>query len=120
MTDRILVSDLLLRGLIGVNPSERTSLQDILINIELEADLRPAGASDDIDDAVNYRTIAKRVVELVNGSAYYLVEKLAAEVAALCLQDPRVLVARVRIEKPGALRFARSVGVEIERRQGEL
>jgi len=82
--------------------------------------LRTAGLSDDIDDAVNYRTIAKRIVDLVDGSTYYLVEKLAAEVAASCLQDPRVLVARVRVEKPGALRFARSVGVEIERRQGEL
>ncbi|MGI6375765.1 MAG: dihydroneopterin aldolase [Anaerolineae bacterium] len=117
MADRIIIRDLLLRAIIGINPGERTNLQDVLINVELEADLRPAGASDDIDDALNYRTIAKRIAKLVDGSRYYLVEKLAAEIAALCLEDPRVDVARVRVEKPGALRFARSVGVEIERRR---
>lgn len=118
MTDRIYIRDLLLRAIIGINPSERTNLQDVLINIELEADLRPAGQSDDIADAVNYRTIAKNVAALVEGSHFFLVEKLAEEVAAVCLQDQRVLVARVRVEKPGALRFARLVGVEIERRRG--
>ena len=69
----------------------------------------------DIQDAVNYRTITKRVIQLVEGSSFYLVEKMAAEIAAVCLTDPRVERARVRVEKPGALRFARSVGIEIER-----
>lgn len=119
MSDRVFIRDLLLRAIIGINPSERVNLQDVVINIELEADLRPAGASDEIADAINYRTIAKQVVALVDGSSYYLLERLAEEVASICLQDPRVQVARVRVEKPGALRFARSVGVEVERRQGE-
>ncbi|NLX35515.1 MAG: dihydroneopterin aldolase [Chloroflexi bacterium] len=119
MKDRILIRDLLLRAIIGVNPSERIGVQDVLINIELEVDLRSPGASDDIHDAVNYRTIAKHVVDLVEGSRFSLVEKLATEIASLCLQDRRVELARVRVEKPSALRFARSVGVEIERRRGE-
>lgn len=115
MTDRIQIKDLLLRTIVGINEDERTKRQDVLINITLYADTRQAAASDEIEDAVNYRTITKRVVELVEGSRFYLVEKMAAEIAAICLDDPRVERARVRVEKPGALRFARSVGVEIER-----
>ena len=120
MSDQIHITDLSLRTIIGINEEERRSRQDVLINITLTADTRAAGASDDIADAVNYRTIAKRVIAMVEGSRFYLVEKMAAEIAAICLDDPRVERARVRVEKPGALRFARSVGVEIERaRVGE-
>ena len=115
MTDQILIKDLLLRTIIGINPEERRNRQDVLINIVLYADTRAAGVSDDIADAINYRTITKQVIELVENSQFYLVEKLAAEIAAICLQDERVDKARVRLEKPGALRFARSVGIEIER-----
>ena len=115
MLDEIQIKDLLLRTIIGINDEERRSRQDVLINVILWADLRPAGASDNIADAVNYRTITKRIIRLVEGSQYYLVEKLAAEIATICLDDPRIERARVSVEKPGALRFARSVGVVIER-----
>jgi dihydroneopterin aldolase/D-erythro-7,8-dihydroneopterin triphosphate epimerase len=91
----------------------------VLINITLYADTRPAGESDDIADAVNYRTITKRVIQLVENSQFYLVEKMASEIADICLQDSRVERAQVTVEKPGALRFARSVGVIIERRRGD-
>ncbi len=115
MLDQILIKDLLLRTIIGINDEERRNKQDVLINIILWADTRTAGESDAIDDAVNYRTITKRVIALVEESQFFLVEKMAAEIADICLGDPRVERARVRVEKPGALRFARSVGVEIER-----
>ena len=115
MSDRILIKDLLLRAIIGINDEERRNRQDVLINITLHADTRAAGASDNIDDAVNYRTITKQVIRLVEGSEFYLVEMMAAEIAAICLSDQRVTRACVRVEKPGALRFARSVGIEIER-----
>jgi dihydroneopterin aldolase/D-erythro-7,8-dihydroneopterin triphosphate epimerase len=115
VTDRIDIKDLHLRTIIGINDQERRNRQDVLINITLDTDMRAAGSSDDIDDAVNYRTITKQVIELVEQSSFFLVEKMAAEIAAICLADPRVERARVRVEKPGALRFARSVGVEIER-----
>lgn len=115
MLDQIQIHDLLLRTIIGINDEERRNKQDVLINITLWADTRAAGQSDAIDDAVNYRTIAKRVITLVEESQFFLVEKMAAEIATICLGDPRVERARVRVEKPGALRFARSVGVEIER-----
>jgi 2-amino-4-hydroxy-6-hydroxymethyldihydropteridine diphosphokinase len=117
--DEIQVKDLLLRTIIGINPEEREKRQDVLLNLTLHADTRPAGASDNVADAVNYRTITKQVIHLVENSQFYLVEKMAAEIAALCLADPQVARVTVRVEKPGALRFARSVGVEIERGQAE-
>jgi FolB domain-containing protein len=120
MTDQIQIKDLLLRTIIGINEEERRNRQDVLINIVLYADTRPAGVSDDIEDAVNYRTITKRVIELVEGSQFYLVEKMVAEIADICLDDPRVQRATVRVEKPGALRFARSVGVQIDRARADL
>ena len=115
MVDQIQIKDLLLRTIIGINEEERRNRQDVLINIVLHADTRAAGVSDHINDAVNYRTITKRVIKLVEESQFFLVEKMAAEIAAICLDDPRVESATVRVEKPGALRFARSVGVEIHR-----
>lgn len=115
MTDQIQIKDLLLRTIIGINEEERRNRQDVLINLMLQVDTRPAGESDDIDQAVNYRTLTKRIIQVVETSQFYLVEKLAAEIAAICLDDPRVERVRITVEKPGALRFARSVGVTIER-----
>jgi 2-amino-4-hydroxy-6-hydroxymethyldihydropteridine diphosphokinase len=117
MMDQIQIKDLLLRTIIGINDEERRNKQDVLINITLYADMRAAGVSDEIADAVNYRTITKQIIRLVEGSQFFLVEKMAAEIAAICLEDARVERATVRVEKPGALRFARSVGVEIERQR---
>ena len=113
--DRIIIKDLLLRGIIGINDWEREKRQDILINITLYGDLQPAGESDDIADTINYRTVAKNVIKHVEENEPYTVEALAEAIARICLNEARVKRARVRVEKPGALRFARSVGVEIER-----
>lgn len=115
MTDRIEIKDLLLRAIIGVNADERHARQDVLINLTLFTDTRTAGRSDDLSETVDYRALTKRVIALVEASRYLLVEKLAAEVADLCLEASRVERVRVTVEKPGALRFARSVGVTIER-----
>lgn len=120
MSDLIQIQDLLLRTVIGINKEERRNRQDVLINIGLHADTRAAGASDDIGDAVNYRTITKRIIERVEKSRFYLVEKMAAEIATICLEDPRVEAVDVRVEKPGALRFSRSVGVEIHRSRSDM
>ncbi len=118
--DRIHITDLALRTIIGLNPEERRKPQDVLITITLEADLGPAGTSDAVDDTVNYRTLTKRVIRLVEASRFYLVEKLAQEIAWLALEDERVQRVQVRVEKPGALRFARSVGVELGRSRADL
>lgn len=115
--DQVHIKDLLVRTIIGINPEERVNRQDVVINITLYTDLAAAGESDDIADTVNYRTLAKKVINLVENSEFYLVEKMVAEIARLCLADPRVERAVVTAEKPGAVRFARSVGVTVDRRR---
>ena len=113
--DQIRITDLLLRCIVGINPEERENKQDVVINLVLFADLSAAGRSDNIDDTVNYRTIKNQVVALVESSSYFLVEKLAEEIARECLEHRQVVAVEVSLEKPGALRFARSVGVTIRR-----
>jgi len=120
MADKVLIRDLLVRGIIGINDDERVNPQDILINLTLDVDVRAAGRTDDIADAVNYRTIAKQVIAHTEASAPMLVERLATDIARLCLQHAGVARVKVRVEKPGALRFARSVGVEITRTREDL
>ncbi len=114
--DKIIVRDLLLRGIIGINPEERVKQQDILINVVMFADIRKAAVSDDIDDAVDYKTVTKRIIQHVEESSDFLVEKLVTDIARLIFEvDGKVQKVQVRVEKPGALRFAGSVGIEIER-----
>jgi FolB domain-containing protein len=113
--DRIFIRDLALRCIIGVQDFERKEKQDVLINLELEADLSTPGASDDIGDTVDYKTLKKRIIALVEDSRFKLVEALAEAIARTALEDPKVERVKVLVEKPGALRFARSVGVEVER-----
>ena len=120
MPDSIEIHDLLLRTIVGINPDERVNRQDVIINVRLETDTRTAARSDNIDDAVNYRDITKNVIDLVEGSKFHLVERMAEEIAQLCLRDDRVTRAVVQIEKPAALRFARSVGVTIERARDDV
>lgn len=115
MPDFIEIHDLLLRTIIGVNADERVNRQDVVVNVKLETDLSPAGRSDDLDDAVNYRTITKEIIDRVEGSSFHMVERLAEEIARVCLEDARVSRVTVSVQKPGALRFARSVGVTITR-----
>lgn len=118
--DKIIIKDLLLRGIIGINPEERDKKQDILINIVLYADIRQAAATDDIQYAANYKSITKRVIQHVEGSADFLVEKLVTDIARLILTEFPVQRVRVRVEKPAALRFAQSVGIEIERSRDDI
>jgi dihydroneopterin aldolase len=119
--DRIIVKNLLLRSIIGLNPDERTSKQDILINLVLHTDIRQAGAADDINISVNYKQVTKRVIAHVEESSDLLVEKLVTDLARLILSEfPRVARVQVRVEKPGALRFAESVGIEIERERADF
>ncbi|MEW6651111.1 MAG: 2-amino-4-hydroxy-6-hydroxymethyldihydropteridine diphosphokinase [Chloroflexota bacterium] len=113
--DQTFIKDLLVRGVIGITERERAQRQDILINIVLYGDISQAGASDDIRDCINYRTVAKKTIAYVEKIARYTVEALVSDLARLCLEEPGVQKVRVRVEKPGAVRFAQSVGVEIER-----
>ncbi len=115
--DRIIISDLLVRSVIGVREDERRNKQDVLINLSLAVDLRKAGRSDMLEDSVDYRSLNKKILTMAENSQFHLVEALAQAVADICLEHPAVSEARVRVEKPGALRFARSVGVEITRQR---
>ena len=118
--DQVFIRDLAARGIIGVNDWEREKPQEILINIVLFTDLHKAGNSDNIQDSVNYRTVAKKVLAHSETAQRQTVEALAADIARLCLEEPGVQKVRVRVEKPGAVRFSRSVGVEIERAKDEI
>jgi D-erythro-7,8-dihydroneopterin triphosphate epimerase len=113
--DRIYIKDMLVRCVIGVSDAERREKQDVVINVTLHADLGRAGKTDDIADSVDYRAVKKRILRLVEASRFNLVEALAEAIAGTCLEDECVLQADVLVEKPGALRFARSVGVEVSR-----
>ena len=113
--DQIFIKDLLVRGIIGINDWERKKPQDILINIIISADLSEAGETDDISFSINYRTIAKKAQSRAETAQRLTVEALAADIANICLEEPGVLKVRVKVEKPNAVRFARSVGVEVER-----
>ncbi len=113
--DQVIIKDLSVRGIIGINDWEREKPQEILVNIVLFTDLTAAGASDSIKDTVNYRTVSKKVMAHAEAAERLTVEALAADIAKLCLEEPGVQKVRVRVEKPGAVRFAKSVGVEIER-----
>lgn len=113
--DKIFIRDLLVRCIVGIYPEERREKQDVIVNIILHADLTKAGQSDDIEDTVNYKTIKKEVLAMVQTSEFLLIEKLATEITRIALQDSLVQRVDVSIDKPGALRFARSVAVEISR-----
>jgi FolB domain-containing protein len=117
--DKIVIRNLKLRGIIGINEDERINEQDILINLVMFADTRPAAASDNIKDAVNYRTITKHIIRHVEASADFLVEKLVSDIARIILTEYDVERVIARVEKPGALRYAESVGVEIDRTRAD-
>ncbi len=115
--DRIRIYDLLVRCILGINEHERREKQDVVINLTLHADLREAGKNDRIEDTVDYRALKKRVLSLAEDSRYLLVEALAEAIAELCLAQHGVQQVDVCVEKPHALRFARSVAVEISRKR---
>ncbi len=104
-----------MRCIIGINDEERREKQDVLINITLHADLREAGRTDDFTATIDYKAVKSRVVDIVEQSSYFLVEALAEAVAQACLSFQGVQQTDVSVEKPGALRYARSAGVEITR-----
>jgi len=113
--DQIFIDHLLARGIIGISENERSQPHDILINIVIFTDISKVAVSDDIEDTVNYRSMAKMVLAYANEVGRHTVEALAADIAQLLLKETGVRGVRVRVEKPGAVRFSRSVGVEIER-----
>ena len=117
--DKVIIKNLLARGIIGVNDWERKRPQDILINITLFTDTLRAAKTDDINDCVNYSTVSKKVQAHAETAERLTVEALANDLAEICLKEKNVQKVVIRVEKPGAVRFAESVGVEIERSRDE-
>jgi len=114
--DKIFIKDLLVRGIIGISEKERSQPQDILINVVFYSKIEKGAQSDNIDDCVNYRTASKAIIAHVEKTSRFTVEALATDIANLCLQYPYVKKVKVKVEKPGAVRFSNSVGVEIVRK----
>jgi FolB domain-containing protein len=113
--DKIIIKNLVARGVIGIHAWEREQPQEILINLVLYLDLLQVGENDDITSSVSYSTIAKKVLAHAELAQRFTVEGLANDLARLCLAETGVKKVLVRVEKPGAVKFAESVGVEIER-----
>ncbi|MCB0007713.1 MAG: dihydroneopterin aldolase [Anaerolineales bacterium] len=119
--DKILIRDLQVEGIIGIHPEERVQKQPLLINLVLYGDTRPAGQSDNIDLAMNYQALSEAVIAHVATGAPLLVERLAEEIADLLFRlAPLAQKVRVRVEKPAALAYTRTVGVEIVRRRQDV
>lgn len=117
--DKVLIKNLLARGIIGVRDWERKRPQDILINISLYTDTRQAAETDNINDCADYSQVTKKVLAHAESAGRFTVEALANDLANLCLGENNVQKVIVRVDKPTAVRFAESVGVEIERNRGE-
>ena len=113
--DKFHIRDLSIRCIIGVNHDERTVKQDVVINVILFTDTRKAGQTDALEDSVDYKKVKKNILSLVESSEFLLIEKLADEIAKVCLDDSKVQKVNVTVDKPGALRYTRSVAVEIVR-----
>jgi FolB domain-containing protein len=117
--DKTFIKDLLVRGIIGIRDWEREKPQDILINVTVFSDTERAAQTDDIAYCVDYSALAKKIQKHAETAARLTVEALANDLAQICLNEKGVSKAIVRVEKPTAVRFAKSVGVEIERSRNE-
>jgi len=113
------IRNLRLRTLIGFNPEEMQKQQDVVINIEINYLLAESVLRDEVEDALNYKVITKKVIEHVENGRFLLLEKLVADVLDICSDHHGVNHARVSIDKPHALRFADSVSLTLEYRAPE-
>ena len=113
--DIVYISDLKVDTVIGIFDWERRIRQTVSLDLEMAADIRRGAATDQIDDALDYKTIGKRIIAFIEASEFQLVETLAEKVAELVLTEFNVPWLKLRLSKPGALRGSRDVGVIIER-----
>lgn len=118
--DRIFLTGLTTEAIIGIFDWEREIRQTIAVDLEMSADIRRAAATDHIDDTLNYKKVAKRVLAFVEDSRFQLIETLAERIAELILTEFQVDRVRVTLHKPGAIRHSRDVGVIIERSRQDL
>ena len=113
--DIVYIRDLKIDTVIGIFEWERRIRQTVSIDLEMAFDIRPAAASDNIADALDYKAVAKRLIAFVEAAEFLLVETLAEKIAAIVQDEFGVPWLRLRLSKPGAVRGAQDVGVVIER-----
>ncbi len=113
--DKIFISDLRIETIIGIYDWERRVRQTVSLDLEMAADIRAAAATDSIEDTLNYKAVAKRLIAYVEASEFQLVETLAEKIAGIVIDEFHVSWVRLKLHKPGALRGSRDVGVLIER-----
>ena len=113
MKDKVFIEDLKVETIIGIFGWERKVKQEVNISLEMEFDISKASKSDEIKDALDYKKIGKAVIYLLEKSSFFLVEKMAEEIAILVLKNKQVDSVLVSASKPGALRGPKSVGVKI-------
>jgi 7,8-dihydroneopterin aldolase/epimerase/oxygenase len=118
--DKIFIHALKTETIVGIFDWERQVKQTVVMDIEFSADIRKAALSDSIDDTLNYKRVAKRVLAFVDESSFHLVETLAEHVAMLILEEFGVSWVSIALSKPGAIRSSRDVGVKLERTRSEL
>ncbi len=119
MNDRIRIDDLRVWTVVGVHPRERTFPRPLRLWIELELDLDSAARRDELDATVDYDWLCRRVRRQVESTRRSTLEAVAGDVLSICLEDARVQSARVRVDKPQAVRGVATVSVEMQRRRGE-
>lgn len=113
--DKIFLSELKIDTIIGIWEWERRIRQTVVIDLEMSADIAKAAATDEVADTLNYKLVAKRIQEFVADSSFQLVETLAERIAAIIREEFGVAWVKVRVNKPGAIRGSKEVGVLIER-----
>jgi dihydroneopterin aldolase len=113
--DKIFLDELKVDTVIGIWEWERRIRQTVVIDVEMSADIAKAAATDDVADTLNYKSVAKRVQTFVADSSFQLVETLAERIAAIIREEFAVAWVKVRVNKPGAIRGSKAVGVSIER-----
>ena len=120
MTDKIFIHALKTETIVGIFDWERQVKQTVVLDLEFSADIRKAALTDSIDDTLNYKRVAKRVLGFVEESSFHLVETLAEHVAMLILEEFAVGWVSISLSKPGAIRSSLDVGVMLERRAADL
>lgn len=118
--DKIFLRELSAEAVIGIFDWERQVKQTVVIDLEMQADIRRAALTDRIEDTLNYKAVAKRVLAFVEASEFQLVETLSERIAQLVLQEFAVEWVKVTLHKPGAIRHSKDVGVMIERTRKDL
>ncbi len=117
--DTIFLSGLTTECIIGIWDWERRVRQKVVVDVEMGADIRRAARSDRIGDTLDYKRVAKRLLQFIGDSEFQLVETLAERIAELVITEFAVPWVRVRLNKQGAIRGSRDVGILIERRTGD-